>query len=233
MEVKILGTRGEIKLSAPRHSNHSGILVDGKLMFDFGEKKFLKNRPVAIFITHLHPDHAFFTRKHTASYPLHGALKEIKIFAPEKHPNCPQLEIAKRVEEINGYRITSIPMVHSKHVKSNAYLIEKGGKRLLYTGDMIWIKKSYRRLLKNIDLVITDGSFLKNGGMVRRDKKTGQIFGHNGMPNLTKFFKKFTNRIVFVHFGSWFYKNKAAFAKLKKKVDITVKLSCDGQKIRF
>ena len=59
MKIKILGTRGEIKVSAPKHSNHSGILADGKIMFDVGEKKFLSLDPKYIFITHLHPDHAF------------------------------------------------------------------------------------------------------------------------------------------------------------------------------
>ena len=60
MKLRILGTRGEIKSSAPRHSKHSGVLIDGKLMLDVGEKEFLDLKPGCVFITHLHPDHAFF-----------------------------------------------------------------------------------------------------------------------------------------------------------------------------
>lgn len=241
MKIKILGTRGEIEPSAPKHSKQSGILLDGKIMFDIGEKTFLKEKPKYIFITHLHPDHAFFVR-HSTSLPLEkggpvcaGRLGEAKIFAPEKHPNCPDIKIIKKTQNIAGCKITAIPTVHSKRVKSNAYLIEKGKKRLLYTGDMIWIKKTYHPLLKNLDLIITEGSFMRKGGMVRRDKKTKKIYGHNGAPDLTRLFKKFTKHIIFVHFGSWFYKDikkaKKDLEQLGRENEIKVEAGYDGMNI--
>jgi glyoxylase-like metal-dependent hydrolase (beta-lactamase superfamily II) len=64
MNIKILGTRGEIKVSAPYHSRHSGVLIDNTLLLDCGEPEFLDYKPQAILITHLHPDHAFFVRHH-------------------------------------------------------------------------------------------------------------------------------------------------------------------------
>jgi len=33
--------------------------------------------------------------------------------------------------------------------------------------------------LGKLDMVITEGSFLRKGGMLRKDKDTGQIFGAN------------------------------------------------------
>jgi ribonuclease BN (tRNA processing enzyme) len=63
MQIGILGTRGEVSYRSPKHSKHSGVLIGLKLMFDLGEREFVKLNPQAIFITHLHPDHAFLFAK--------------------------------------------------------------------------------------------------------------------------------------------------------------------------
>lgn len=173
-------------------------------MFDLGERRYLKYRPRAIFITHLHPDHAFFVRG--------GQEEEIgseaEIFVPEA--NNKKIKVCPAQVEINHCLISAIPVIHSLKVKSLAYLIEAGRKRVLYTGDMVWIEKKYHSKMNNLDLVITDGSFIRQGGMIRRDQKTGKIYGHAGIPNLIRLFSQFTSKIIFVHFGSWFYRLGAA-----------------------
>jgi len=50
---------GEIRKSCPYHSKHPGVLIDEKILLDIGEEEFLKYKPEYVFITHLHPDHAF------------------------------------------------------------------------------------------------------------------------------------------------------------------------------
>ena len=215
MKIKILGTRGEIEASLPRHSKHSGVLIDNQLLLDLGEKEFLKTKPKWIFITHLHPDHAFFVTK--------PAKIKAPIYTPEKYQN----EI-----KVGPYKIKPIPTHHSLKVKSYAYLIKKGKYKLLYTGDMIWINKKYHHLFKNLNLVITEGSFIRKGGMVRRDKKTGKIYGHTGIPDLVKMFKDYTKHIVFIHFGSWFYKDikkaRTKIRKLAKENNIDLRIGYDG-----
>lgn len=224
MKIKILGTRGEIEPSAPYHSKHSGILIDNKLLFDIGEKNFLKLKPKNIFVTHIHPDHAFFV--------LEDIQTKIPIYAPEKHE---KVKLFKKKISVGKYKVTPIPTHHSLKVKSQAYLIETGGKKILYTGDIIWINKEYHRLFKNLDLVITDGSFIRKGGLIKKDKKTGRLFGHSGIPDLVNLFKKFTDRIVFVHFGSWFYKNikksKIQINKIASDNNIEIIVGYDGQDI--
>jgi len=231
MRIKILGTRGEIELSRPKHSKHSGIFLDGKILFDIGEKSFLKQKPRYIFITHLHPDHAFFVGRGE------NFLTKIPIYAPEKHKNCPSIKIISKNIKVDSYQIAPLPTIHSKKVKSQAYLIKKGNKKILYTGDLIWMEKKYHKYLKNLDLVITEASFIKKGGMVRRDKKTGEIFGHNGVPDLIHLFKKFTKHIVFVHFGSWFYRDikkaKKELERLGEENGIKVEVGYDGMEIKI
>jgi ribonuclease BN (tRNA processing enzyme) len=201
MRVRVLGTKGEIAESAPRHRLQSGILIDDVLLLDLGEKKYLRNKPRWIVITHLHPDHAYFVRRGHEESPDFG----IPIYAPEKPKKG--IHLLTKKHKLGPYTITPIPTHHSTKVLSQAYLIKKAGCSLLYTGDLVWIDKKYQTLLNDLDLVITDGSFIREGGMVRKDLKTGKLFGHNGVPNLIRLFQPYTKKILFVHFGAWFYKN--------------------------
>lgn len=223
MRVKILGTRGEIKNSCPYHSKHSGILLDKKILFDIGEEKFLNYKPKCIFITHLHPDHAFFVRE-----PEKKNKIKVPIYTPKN------IKYGKPIK-IGSYQITPIPTIHSKKVKSVAYLVERKPKRFLYTGDLVWIKKKYHHYFKNLDLVITEASFLRKGGLVKKDKQTGEIYGHTGIPNLICLFRNFTSHLVFLHFGSWFYKDikkaREKLNKLGKENKIKITTAYDGMKL--
>ena len=237
MKIKILGTRGEIDFSLPYHSKHSGLLIDKGLLFDMGEKEFLKHQPKYIFLTHLHPDHAFFIRSNEKLINLFSKKVPL-IFAPEKdRVNSELINLIKPLQRIKfkNYQVFPIPTHHSKKVKSTAYLIQRGKKRILYTGDMIWIDKRYHSLLNNLDLVITEGSFIKKGGMIRKDSKTGKIYGHTGIPDLINLFKRFTKTIVLIHFGAWFYRdtNKARekIKKLAKENNIDILVGYDGKEL--
>ncbi len=229
VKIKILGTRGEIEASAPYHSHRSGVLLDNKILLDIGEKEFLEYKPEHILITHLHPDHAFFVRNSESI--------NFSAYAPEKYKYDKKVKVLTKKIKIGPYKITSIPTHHSKKVKSQAYLIEKNNQKILYTGDMIWINKKYHYLLENLDLVITEGSFIRKGGMIRRDKESGDIYGHAGVPNLINLFKKFTGNIVFMHFGSWFYKDikkaKKQLKELGKEHGMNVIVGYDGLEINL
>jgi len=224
MKIEVLGTRGEIEETAPRHSRHSGLLVDGRLLFDLGEREFLDTKPERVFITHLHPDHAFFVRK---PGPIGVAA-----YAPERRSGVPELRVFPGKMSYRGYSIRAIPVHHSLKVKSLAYLVEKGGRRFLYTGDMFWINKEYHPLFGRLDLVVTEASFLRRGGMIRRDRATGTAYGHAGVPNLVELFAKFTGHILLVHFGAWFYEDaraaRRAVAALGRQHGVDVRIGYDG-----
>jgi hypothetical protein len=81
-------------------------------------------------------------------------------------------------------------------------------------------------------LVIAEASFMRKGGMVRRKKETGQIYGHTGVPNLVRMFKPYTDKILFIHFGAWFYKDikkaRKEFKELARENDIEIIVGYDG-----
>jgi len=229
MRIRILGTRGEIEESAPYHSRHSGILIDDTLMVDLGEREFLDLRPKAVLITHLHPDHAYFVRTGTQRPPA-----GLPIVAPEPYRDY-SLRLLEGREPIAGFDIRPVPTHHSLKVVSQAYLIGRGPKRILYTGDMIWINKEYHPLLEGLDLVITEASYVRKGGLVNRDRETGRIYGHRGLPDLLHLFRDYCRRIVLVHFGAWFYQDvrgaRAQIRALARANGVLAEAGRDGQVI--
>ncbi len=96
---------------------------------------------------------------------------------------------------------------------------------MLYTGDVVWIAKRQHGKLKDLDLVIPDGSFIRAGSNSER-QKTRQIHGYNDVPNLVKLFSQFTEHIIFTHFGNWFYrdlkKSRQKIASLGNSVKVEV-----------
>nr|WP_245249694.1 MBL fold metallo-hydrolase [Methanolinea mesophila] len=191
-----------------------------------GEREYLDLSPTAILVTHLHPDHAFFVRDKSAV--------GVPIIAPEAYDTM-NIRVPEEEFRLGEYIVRAIPTHHSKLVRSLAYRVEKDGQVFLYTGDLIWIDTMYHHLLGDLDLVITDGSYLRKGGMVRRDEKTGQIFGHNGIPELITLFSGFTRHILLVHFGSWFFEDVEGSAeKLRKAgehMGVEVLVGYDGMEI--
>jgi L-ascorbate metabolism protein UlaG (beta-lactamase superfamily) len=202
MRLKILGTRGNISPSAPGYVRHSGILVDARILLDLGETAYLRYRPHHIFITHLHPDHAAFPRT--------GVVRDAEIHLPEPTRKLPGARVMSGPVRSGSYRIVPVPTVHSLKVRSVGYVIEKGRRRVFFSSDLVSIERRYHRRLGRLDLVITEGSYMRRGGLVRTDAASGRPFGHAGIPNLIEFFRPFTARIIITHFGSWFYKDIAA-----------------------
>jgi glyoxylase-like metal-dependent hydrolase (beta-lactamase superfamily II) len=199
MRLTILGTRGNILPSAPGYARHSGILVDGRILLDLGEAAYLRYRPEHIFITHLHPDHAAFLRTELVT---HAA-----VYLPEPTPRLPGARVMSSPLRRGPYRVVPVPTIHSLAVSSVGYLIEKGKRRVFFSSDLVSIERRHHRRLRRLDLVITDGSYLRRGGLVRTDPASGRRFGHAGIPDLVELFRPFTRRIVITHFGSWFYRD--------------------------
>ncbi len=229
MKIKILGTRGKVELSKPWHSKHSGVLIDGSLLIDLGEKEFLDHDPEVLFITHLHPDHAFFVENKQI------LTLDIPVYAPESSEYLENAGIISGEVQWKDYTLIPVPVIHSLKVKCLAYLVRKQDTKILYTGDTAWIEKKYHHIFGMfgaLDLVITDASTIRKDGLIRRDKKSERIFGHAGVPGLVNMFSEYSRHIVFTHYGSWFLKDVPAGRKMIEsfgKKGLTVDAAHDGK----
>jgi len=225
VRIEILGTRGNIGARAPGHARHAGVLVGSSILLDLGESVYLRRRPRHVFVSHLHPDHA--------ALPRTKATPSAALYVPEHSDRAPNATILRRPVRIGAYRVIPIPTEHAANVRSLGFLVEQGRRRMFYSSDMIAIHRRYRARLGRLDLVITDGSFMRRGGMVRIDPRTGKRFGHAGIPDLVEFFARFTRRIVLTHFGSWFYADVARSVRRISALSDGVRVSAarDGQRI--
>lgn len=211
MEIQILGCRGKIKALAPKYKNHSGFLIDGKLLIDVGEEVFLERKPKAIIFTHFHPDHAYFIIKEETFYP------GIPHYGPETHPLLPELKIISAETEILGFSITPVPVIHAKNLKSFGYVIEKDGKRVFFTGDVAWIEKAQLKEIGRVDLIITEATLIQKGGRINRSGN--KIYGHTGIPDLVRILSPLSPKLIFTHYGEWFYKDIAESKEKLKSLE--------------
>ena len=180
------------------------MLVDRELLLDLGETGYLDYRPRHIFITHLHSDHAVFMKERAV--PL---MPGTNIYVPERTKKLPDARVISGPVRVDGYRVVPVPTVHSHRARSVGYIVEHQGRSLFYSSDMVAIAPQYHRRLRHLDMVITEGSYMRKGGLVRIDRTSGERYGHTGIPDLVQFFRPLTSQIVITHFGSWFYKDIA------------------------
>jgi hypothetical protein len=143
------------------------------------------------------------------------------------------IRIIRGTIRVGAYTVTPVPTVHSQRVKSVGYVIEKNGERFLYTSDLVKIEPRFRHLLKGLDFVITEGSFIRSKGLIRKDRRTGLPIGHAGIPDLVRFFSRYTEHIVITHFGTWFFKDivkaRAKIQSLGNRVQVTA--AYDGMRL--
>ncbi|MDX1752511.1 Ribonuclease BN, tRNA processing enzyme [Salinimicrobium sediminis] len=228
MKIRILGTRGKIEPKAEDHVNHTGFLIDEKILVDVGEEKYMDYRPEAVVFTHFHPDHAFFVPEKQKFSP------KIPLFGPEAHELIPQLKVITGPFEIDGYKFTPVPVIHALRLKSLGYIIQKGQKKVFITGDVAWIEKANLAEISNLDLVITEATFIQKGGRINRKKD--RIFGHTGIPDLIRLLSPLSPKIAFCHYGEWFFENKAEESKewiKSMEADVELIPAYDGMQIEI
>lgn len=226
MKIRILGTRGKIEPKAKDHVNYSGFLLDDKILIDVGEPEYMDYRPEAIVFTHFHPDHAFFVPEKQSFTP------KIPLFGPEAHDLIPELKVISGDFKIGEYTFTPIPVIHALRLTSLGYVIQKGQKKIFITGDVAWIEKANLAEIPPLDLVITEATFINKGGRINRKKD--RIFGHTGVPDLIRLLSPLTSKIVFCHYGEWFFEIEPQESKKRLRSlgeDVEIVPAHDGMEI--
>ena len=214
MKIIFLGTLGEIEEICPGHKKKSGVLFvkDGKkLLVDCGDPSHLETNPDYIFITHFHPDH--YLGLENRSLEIYTSKICTRDLPEDLSVKLKTIDSGK----LGPFKVQTFPTIHSKKVHSVALKVDN----VLYTSDLIGFsngaKEDRDKIFQGVDFVIGDGSFIKKGGMVRRDPDTGEIYGHTGIPNIVKWCEEQNVKALFItHFGEWFTKDpKKGIEKLQ------------------
>lgn len=206
-------------------------------MIDCGEgweKKLKKIKPDAIVITHAHPDHAFGLSE-GAPCPVYATKITWKLI--EKFPIQDKKIIkAYTPKRIFGITFEAYPVIHSLKAPAVGYRISFQRKAFFYVPDVIWIE-DLKNAFKNILFYIGDGATVFRK-MVRKDKKTGKIFGHaNVRQQLTWCKKRKVPQMIVTHCGSDIVgkrgkKSEKQIEAFAKERNVKVLIAYDGMKMR-
>src|SRR5947208_9855283 len=175
MRLTFLGTRDEIEARTRRHRMHSSLLVSyrgANVMIDCGLDwlgKLERLHPIAIVLTHAHPDHAWGLQNGSPC-PVHAPQKTW-----ETLKNC-QIEDRQLIKERAPTKICgeAFAVEHSILAPAVGYRISAGRAYIFYGPDLLFIHDRVAAL-KGVQVYIGDGATLTRS-FVR--KRGDALIGH-------------------------------------------------------
>jgi phosphoribosyl 1,2-cyclic phosphodiesterase len=178
VNVRFLGTRGEIERRTDRHELHSSLLVayrSSEVMIDCGLdwlEAMSALRPTAIVLTHAHPDHAAGLRQ---GAPCPVFATEVTWGALRRYPvREREVAVLREPLHIGGIGFEAFDLEHSLRAPAVGYRITAGQASLFYAPDVVSIHDE-REALDGIGVYIGDGAAVTRSIVRRRD---GALIGH-------------------------------------------------------
>lgn len=242
MYIHFIGTKGYIKESNSKHKYHTSLYITHKntrILIDCGlgweNKKFKLKQLDAILLTHWHPDHTHGLKNKELLYkpPVYATKDTWKYI--EKFPisNRKTIKYNKKFT-IGEITFEPFEILHTLKYDAVGYKITIDGKSFFYVSDMISIVKK-QKALKNILFYIGDGSVI-NESLIRRDKKTGKIYGHSCIKaQASMCSKNGVNKMYITHCGTeivndWI-NSKKEIKKIEKKYNVEIIITYDGMRL--
>ena len=206
MIIEFPGTKGEIEESSAEHKYHSSLIIRYKktcALIDFG----IKYNPQLInkindfdfiLITHAHPDHYIWTLEDENRINIPVYLTKVTLDYGKYKPAEYTIIKSDKKYRLKSLDIKVCNVLHSLRCPAVGYKI-KGDKTLIYAPDIVDFEEDKGAVLKDVDLLIADGSSL-NINMVRR--KEGKLFGHTRVKTIIGWCKKYNiGSLIVTHCG--------------------------------
>jgi phosphoribosyl 1,2-cyclic phosphodiesterase len=240
IKLTFLGTRGEIKPKTRRHRMHTALLISykgKKIMVDCGDSwlsKLKKIKPDHILLTHAHPDHAWGLKKGSLC-PVWATSETWNIIRDYPIPARQRRLIKPRtLKRIAGITFEAFPVWHSIRCPAVGYRITCKSLKFFYIPDVAYIP-DIEEAFKQIQFYIGDGATLWRP-MIRKNKKTGEIFGHATIrQQLTWCHKQKVPKMIITHCGADIVSNeikrRKQIEKLAREGQIEALIAYDGMEI--
>jgi phosphoribosyl 1,2-cyclic phosphodiesterase len=203
MELRFLGTRGEIDIRSRTHRLHSSLLLtaaNSRLMIDCGldwSSAKWRLAPQAILLTHAHPDHAGGLRDGSPC-PVFGTADALVGVNKKAVADCRVIE--PRVPlALAGARFEAFPVEHSLRAPAVGFRITTPDAAAFYVPDVVAIPDGHEAL-KGVDLYIGDGASIVRP-IVRI--RNGSRIGHASIREQLEWCAaEGVQRAIFTHCGS-------------------------------
>lgn len=216
---------------------HTSLLLKhgrSRVMIDCGESwldKIQDIRPTHIVITHAHPDHAFGLQNGSPC-PVWTTKETWALIDSYPISKRNVLSVHKKTK-IGPFIFQPFRLIHSLKAPAVGYKIHDKKKSIFYAPDVAWIDKR-EKAMRGIDVYIGDGATIFRN-MIRKDKKTGQIFGHASIrQQLTWCQKEKVHHMIITHCGSDIVTKETSALKtiqaLANERNVSVEIAYDGLK---
>ena len=237
MKLTFLGTRGNIEARTARHGMHTSLEVAyrrRRIVIDCGEDWLgtnLPRRPLAIFLTHAHEDHAGALR-HGAPCPVYATEETWERI--DRFPIADRHVVRPRVPmRLGGFVLEAFGVQHSIRAPAVGYRITAGRASIFYVPDLVFIHER-REALAGVRLYIGDGATVSRP-MVR--KEGDQLFGHTPVATqLTWCRKEGVKKMLVTHCGSQIVTGEEKgildrIALLAQERGVAVEVAWDGMEV--
>lgn len=203
MNLRFLGTRGEIEARSRRHRRHSVLLVSHRgraLLVDCGRDWLGRLPPVdaqALLLTHAHPDHAGGLRG-GCPWPIYASEETWTALA--RYPLAERrLLRPRRPEPIAGMTVEAFRLEHSLRAPAVGYRIAGGKRVIFYAPDVVAVER-LTEALADLELYVGDGAAITRSIVRHRDRTR---IGHASIRvQLDWCAQEGVGRAVFTHCGS-------------------------------
>ena len=214
MKLHFVGTRGYVEEKSRNHRLRASLLIDDgstRLLIDWGDENppelLDKLKPDFIIITHAHPDHLFGLKN--KEIKIATVVTEDTLTSDYYEEEDYKIDKLVRVHRDSTFRCGSfkvrfVPVLHSTKAPNVAVIVESGKWKICYASDVASIPKEYRdKYLRGCTLYIGDLSTHEEKGLVRKDKKRGDIIGHADIRTQMAWCRDASiKNIVWTHLGS-------------------------------
>ena len=237
MELRFLGTRGEIEPRSRSHRRHSALLVrygGARIMIDCGADWLDRIEivaPTAIVLTHAHPDHAAGLAA-GAPCPVYATKQTLDLLGRFPISDRRRLPLRKSVK-IGGVGFTAFPVQHSIRAPAVGFRVSAGGGCFFYLPDVAGFP-GFSRALRRVDVYIGDGATMRRS-MARM--KRGALIGHAPIVSqLSWCAKAKVRRAIFTHCGSPIVRGRArtmsaVLRGLAREHNIAASIARDGDRL--